>query len=342
MQPVLTAERMWFFLRAFKLVSEERTMKLQHFGLMTSVGVTAILLFLLAACVVPGSPDQPLTIALGSQSPLSGALRLSGEPAVNKPFTLTVDLVARQPYTNLMAMVTLPNGIEPVGGPTEWLVPVVEPDQHYVFTTTAQVSENGYYKIWGGGEHEDRLPDGKLAGGVKDGETVYLIVEGDNAWFSNRPPVNTWVRPRQGTTQPLSLNAELLEVELSVSEAPQLNKPVEVIYRIKPLTDLLYSQVGLATFSGGMRARDARVVTQGEASLQQRASEIEGSEGVFYWNGAMTKYQTYEFRVTLEAIDNGEGQVLAWIQEVSPKDGHALITRSDVLNLNLFMYQRAR
>ncbi len=148
-----------------------------------------------------------------ASSPIRARLTLAGKPAIGKPVVFTLDITSSEPITDVNAYITLPAGVEALSGATEWTIPSVEFGQHYVFSTTAQVVENGYHVIYSGG-YKESYYQGQLVERHAGGDSFHIIVKGDDTWVSKSPPENTWEGSGHGGISPAE--AELVDTRLTL------------------------------------------------------------------------------------------------------------------------------
>lgn len=286
------------------------------------------LLVLLASACTPAS------------SPIQAKVDMEGEPAVGIPFVLTLDVSSREPLTDVHALFSLPEGVEALGT-TEWVIPELQPNEHKVFTATAQVTGDGYYIIGGSGVRK-WFRDGQLVQQYGGGETLHVIVEGDDTWVSKRPPENTW----KGTTalDVIPVQPELVDTSLNLADRLTADGPVEVVYTVTPRVDLANVTVGFAGTEGGIATDDAQVTTTGENHMAPYAlsEEAKALAKTTRWEGSMAQGQTYIFRVTLHVSDNGERPLTAWVNERDPTNGQTIIGRADSLDLQFYVPRWAR
>jgi hypothetical protein len=293
-----------------------------------SLLVTFGLLALLAvACTQPSSP-------------IRARLTLAGEPAIGKPVVFTVDITSSEPITDVKANIMLPAGVETLSGATEWTIPSIEVGQHYVFSTTAQVVENGYYVIYSGG-YKESYYQGKLTARHGGGDSLHIIVEGDDTWVSKSPPENTW--RSTGSIGASPERPELVDTELKLSGPLAAEGLIEVTYTVTPRIDLTNVEVGLDGFLGGLSVASPQISTSGETTMTllvvPEALEFSRSTR---WVGVMQQGQTYTFRITLDVTDNGSNELYAWVNERDPTDGHTVVGKVDKLDLQYYRPRWAR
>jgi len=306
------------------LNKDSRMILVRRWSTAAAVAVGLCTLLLLAAC-------------MGASSPLKGTLTMEGRPAVGEPFLLRLELRTSMAFTDVAASFVLPAGVELVSTPGEWRVDM-ELNQTYVFTATARVLENGYYKIVGLGRKD--TPYGSYFTGF---DALYLLVEGEDTWVSHDPPPNHWESPSQSVPGLLPLQPELIQNRLYLSGTLTLNQPVTLVYEVTPLVDLHSATVGIAVPIGGLRSSEPRVEA-GDATLAASLKFSSFREGVYYWFGPMKSQQTYSFYLTLLVTAGGDNSVWAGIDEVGVVDSvsQPIIATSQVLTLSLYSPSLAR
>lgn len=275
-----------------------------------------------------------------ASSPIQSRLSIQGEPALGIPFVLTLDISSQEPLTDVHALFTLPEGVE-APGTTEWVIPELQPNEHKVFTATAQVAGDGYYIIGGSGVRK-WFRGGQLVQQYGGGETLHVIVEGDDTWVSKRPPENTWtIISGLGASNE---KAQLLQTELTMAGPLTAESLTEVFYSVTPQVDLANVEVGFIGFVGGLSVGNPQVTTAGENAMTLFAIPEEAKEldRTTRWNGVMKAGQTYTFSISLDVSDNGSSGLYAWVNERDPYDGHTIIGKLDKLDLQFYIPRWAR
>ena len=275
-----------------------------------------------------------------ASSPLQGKLNIQGEPMVGKPFVLTLDISSHEPLTDVYALFSLPEGIEALDT-TDWVIPHLQPNEHKIFTTTAQVTGDGYYIIDGSGVRK-WYRDGQLVQQYGGGERFHVIVEGDDTWVSKRRPDNTWEGDGYGGVVPVQ--SELVDTQLALSEPLTADGEVEVVYTVTPRVDLANVLVGFAGLRGGATMDNPQVATAGENTMVAYpvSEEVKVPDKTTRWEGSISKGQTYIFTMTLTVSDNGNRQLIAWVEERDPEDYHTVIGKTDILDLEYYIPRWAR
>ena len=299
-----------------------RIVRVRHWITAAAVGLCTVLL--LAGC-------------MAASSPLRASLALEGRPALGEPFALRLELRTSMAFTDVAVSFVLPAGVELVSAPEEWRVDM-DLNQTYVFTATARVLENGYYKIVGSGRKD--TPYGSSFPGF---DALYVLVEGEDTWVSHDPPPNHWESPGQSVPGLLPLQPELIQNRLYLSGTLTLNQPVTLVYEVTPLVDLHFGHVGIAVPIGGLRSSEPRV-DAGDATLATSLEFHSSTEGVYYWDGPMKSQQTYSFYLTLEPTAGGSSVVYAGIRETGVVDSMSreIIDAGQSLALSLYSPSLAR
>ncbi len=300
-----------------------RIVRVRHWITAAVVAVGLCTVLLLAGC-------------MAASSPMRASLALEGRPALGEPFTLRLELRTSMAFTDVAVSFVLPAGVELVSAPGEWRVDM-ELNQTYVFTATARILENGYYKIMGSGRND--TPYGSSFPGF---DALYLLVEGEDTWVSHDPPPNHWRSP-QASVGVTPLQPELIQNRLYLSGTLTLNQPVTVVYEVTPLVDLQIATVGIAVPVGGLQSSEPRA----EASDTTLITPLKfhgSTEGVYYWNGSMKGQQTYSFYITLKPTTGGESVVDASVNESGTVDSvtRPVIATSQSLALSLYSPSLAR
>ena len=264
---------------------------------------------------------------------------MEGRPALGEPFMLRLELRTSMAFTDVAVSFVLPAGVELLDTPGEWRIENMEADQTYVFTATARVLENGYYKIVGLGRKD--TPYGSSFPGP---DALYLLVEGEDTWVSHDPPPNHWESghgsvPGGGP----GLQPGLIQNRLYLSGTLALNQPVTVVYEVTPLVDLQDAAVGIVTSIGGLQSSEPRVEVE-DTALAAALRFSSYREGVYYWFGTMKSQQTYSFYLTLEATAGGQGGVRAGVGETGVVDSvsQSIIETGQSLALSLYSPSLAR
>jgi len=306
------------------LNKDSRMILVRRWSTAAAVAVGLCTLLLLAAC-------------MGASSPLKGTLTMEGRPAVGEPFLLRLELRTSMAFTDVAASFVLPAGVELVSTPGEWRVDM-ELNQTYVFTATARVLENGYYKIVGLGRKD--TPYGSYFTGF---DALYLLVEGEDTWVSHDPPPNHWESPTGSVPGAKPLQPELIQNRLYLSGTLTLNEPATVVYEVTPLVDLHFGHVGIAAPIGGLRSSEPRVQA-GDAALATALEFHSFTEGMYYWDGPMKSHQTYSFYLTLEPSAEGSSVLYAGIRETGVVDSMSreIIDAGQSLALSLYSPSLAR
>jgi hypothetical protein len=299
-----------------------RIVRVRHWITAAAVGLCTVLL--LAGC-------------MAASSPLRASLALEGRPALGEPFALRLELRTSMAFTDVAVSFVLPAGVELVSAPEEWRVDM-DLNQTYVFTATARVLENGYYKIVGSGRKD--TPYGSSFPGF---DALYVLVEGEDTWVSHYPPPNHWESPRQEVPGATPLQPELIQNRLYLSGTLTLNQPVTLVYEVTPLVDLQIATVGIAVPVGGLQSSEPRAEAS-DTTLITPLKFHSSTEGVYYWNGSMKGQQTYSFYITLEPTAGGESVVDASVNESGTVDSvtRPVIATSQSLTLTLYSPQLAR
>ena len=261
---------------------------------------------------------------------------MEGRPALGEPFMLRLELRTSMDMTDVAVSFILPAGVELVSTPGQWQVDM-ELNQTYVFTATARVLENGYYKLSGIGRKD--FPSGGFFTGFG---ALYLLVEGEDTWVSHDPPPNHWESPGQGV--PLGpLQPGLIQNRLYLSGTLTLNQPVTMVYEVTPLVDLHSATVGIAVPTGGLQSSEPRVEVE-DAALAAALEFHNFKEGVYYWYGSMKSQQTYSFYLTLVATAGGDNSVWAGVMETGVVDSvsQPIIEAGQFLTLSLYSPSLAR
>jgi len=288
--------------------------------------VTFGLLALLAVACTPPS------------SPIRARLQMEGEPALGKPFTLTLvlDGHASYPYPieNVHAGINVPEGIEVLSGATDWQLARLEKGTEYVFSTSAQVMRNGYFMIPGFAQMPSE-PSTAV-------DYLYIIVEGDDTWVSKSPPENTW-KP-SGSGGAILNRPELIDSTLALSDQIAADRTVDVIFTVTPQIDLSNVEVGFTGVEGGVQLDNPVVTSTGENTMAvyvlPEAARVPSKNT--RWAGSMRQGQTYQFRMTLHVTDNGHSELYAWVDERDPGDGHTLVATVKRLDLQFYIPRWAR
>lgn len=288
--------------------------------------VTFGLLALLAVACTPPS------------SPIRARLQMEGEPALGKPFTLTLvlDGHASYPYPieNVHAGINVPEGIEVLSGATDWQLARLEKGTEYVFSTSAQVMRNGYFMIPGFAQMPSE-PSTAV-------DYLHIIVEGDDTWVSKSPPENTW-KP-SGSGGAILNRPELIDSTLALSDQIAADRTVDVIFTVTPQIDLSNVEVGFTGVEGGVQLDNPVVTSTGENTMAvyvlPEAARVPSKNT--RWAGSMRQGQTYQFRMTLHVTDNGHSELYAWVDERDPGDGHTLVATVKRLDLQFYIPRWAR
>lgn len=294
-----------------------------------SLLVTFGLLALLAVGCTPAS------------SPIRARLTLAGEPAIGKPVVFTLDITSSEPITDVKANIMLPAGVETLSGATEWTIPSVEVGQHYVFSTTAQVVENGYHVIYSGA-YKESYYQGQLTARHGGGDGLHIIVEDDDTWVSKSPPENTW-KP-SGSGGAILNRPELIDSTLALSDRIAADRTVDVIFTVTPRVDLINAEVGFTGVEGGVQLDNPVVTSAGEntMALYVLPDTVRVPPKNTRWAGSMRQGQTYEFRMTLHVTDNGQSELYAWVDERDLEDGHTIVATVKRLDLQYYIPRWAR
>ena len=302
-----------------------RIVQVRHWITAATVAAGLCTLLLLVACTPPSSP-------------MTGSLAMEGRPALGEPFMLRLELRTSMDMTDVAVSFILPAGVELVSTPGQWQVDM-ELNQTYVFTATARVLENGYYKIVGLGRKD--TPYGSSFPGP---DALYLLVEGEDTWVSHDPPPNHWESghgsvPGGGP----GLQPGLIQNRLYLSGTLALNQPVTVVYEVTPLVDLQHASVGIVTSIGGLQSSEPRVEVE-DTALAAALEFHNSKEGEYYWFGSMKSQQTYSFYLTLVATAGGHGGVDAGVLEIGSVDsvGQPIIETGQSLALSLYSPSLAR
>ncbi len=255
---------------------------------------------------------------------------------MGEPFLLRLELRTSMAFTDVAVSFVLPAGVELVSAPGEWRVDM-ELNQTYVFTATARILENGYYKIMGSGRND--TPYGSYFTGF---DALYLLVEGEDTWVSHDPPPNHWRSP-QASVGVIPLQPELIQNRLYLSGTLTLNQPVTLVYEVTPLVDLQIATVGIAVPVGSLQSSEPRAEAS-DTTLITPLKFHSSTEGVYYWNGSMKGQQTYSFYLTVEPTAGGEGVVDASVNESGTVDSvtRPVIATSQSLALSLYSPSLAR
>ena len=302
-----------------------QTTQVRHWITAATVAAGLCTLLLLVACTPPSSP-------------MTGSLAMEGRPALGEPFMLRLELRTSMAFTDVAVSFVLPAGVELVSTPGQWQVDM-ELNQTYVFTATARVLENGYYKLSGIGRKD--FPSGGFFTGFG---ALYLLVEGEDTWVSHDPPPNHWESghgsvPGGGP----GLQPGLIQNRLYLSGTLALNQPVTVVYEVTPLVDLQHAAVGIVTSIGGLQSSEPRVEVE-DTALAAALEFHNFQEGEYYWFGTMKSHQTYSFYLTLVATAGGQGGVSAGVSETGVVDsvGQSIIETGQSLALSLYSPSLAR
>ena len=302
-----------------------RIVQVRHWITAAVVAVGLCTVLLLAACMAPSSP-------------MTGALALEGRPALGESFVLRLELRTSMDMTDVAVSFILPAGVEMVSAPGEWQIDM-NSNQTYVFTATARVLKNGYYKLSGIGRKD--YPSGGFFTGF---DALYVLVEGEDTWVSHDPPPNHW----EGSTGSvpgggLGLQPELIQNRLYLSGTLALNQPVTVVYEVTPLVDLQQASVGIVSSIGGLQASEPRVEVE-DAALAAALEFHNFKEGLYYWYGSIKGHQTYSFYLTVVATAGGQGGVRAGVMETGSVDSvsQPIIETGQSLALSLYSPSLAR
>ena len=275
-----------------------------------------------------------LAACTATSSPIKGNLTLEGKPSLENPFVLKLELRTSTAFTDVLVSFILPAEIELLNTPTEQRVDV-EPGQTYEFTATARVLEDGYYRIIGRGQKD--TPGGSSFPGA---DVLYLLVEGEDTWFSHDPPPNHWRSPNASISGSMPLQPDLIQNRLYLSGTLALNQPVTLVYEVTPLVDLQDASIAIVTSIGELHSRDPRVETS-NTNLATTFQFSKHNEGGYYWSGSMKGNNTYFFYLTLEAAAGGQGGVRASVSERGVVDSVSRIIISSESELGLRLYSPA-
>lgn len=298
---------------------------------LTAAAVAAGLCTLLLAAGCTARSSAP-------SSPMTGSFKLEGRPALGQPFTLQLELRTSMAFTDVEVAFFAPAGVELLSTPEPAYVDM-EVGAAYPFSATARIVEDGYFRVCGGG-----VKNFSNSSYFGYGDCVYILVEGEDTWFSHDPPPNHWRSPNGGAPGGIPLQPEMIQNRLYLSGTFALNEPVILVYEVTPLVDLQNASVGFSVPIGGLQSREPKVEASASnltIDLKQSASN---TEGVFFWFGPMKGQVTYWFYLTVEPTAGGEGAVYAGVDETGTVDSvsREIIATSQVLTLTLYSPSLAR
>lgn len=296
---------------------------------LTAAAVAAGLCTLLLAAGCTARSSAP-------SSPMTGSFKLEGRPALGQPFTLQLELRTSMAFTDVEVAFFAPAGVELLSTPEPAYVDM-EVGAAYPFSATARIVEDGYFRVCGGG-----VKNFSSSSYFGYGDCVYILVEGEDTWFSHDPPPNHWESAHSSASGGLPLQPELIQTRLYLSGTLALNQPVDVVFEVIPQVDLHNGTIGIVTPIGGMRNWNPRIETNDTALAS--SFTFSTRDGAYYWNGPLKQNQRYSFVVTLEPTAGGEGLVRAGIDETGSVDSvsRPVIATSQALTLTLYSPSLAR
>jgi hypothetical protein len=272
------------------------------------------LLLLLSGCL----EGPPLHTA--PRPPIEVDLSMEGSPALGKEVNLTVKVKPHVDIPNITVWISLPSEMEGVSGEMRWQGDLRKEETKQL-KVTARTVKDGYYKIWGGAQA--KLPYGFF----REGDVLYLLVEGSEAGVGKRPPKNNWVPNNVGIGGPH--NSHLARARLYLTEEIALEKETELIYEITPSIDLSNVSIGFILPKAGLSV--TKVEGPSQVSLSRRSGEW---EGVLSWEGAMARGEKVVIKVRIKPITTGEGVLEAYME--ARQKGKIIVSRSDSIKVKLY------
>jgi hypothetical protein len=252
---------------------------------------------------------------------------MRGKPALGEHVNLILKVKMLVDAPNTTMCITLPVGIELVRGELCWQGDFKK-DETRQLEVTVRTVEDGYYKIVG---WVQAILREKLYMDIGDGDVLYLLVEGSEAWVGKKPPRNNWVPNNVGPSgRGWPPNSNLVQARFFLTDELTLGKETELVYEVTPLIDIDNARIGIILPKAGLSV--VEVKGPGQVGLSRRSRE---PQGVMSWEGPMVKGKTVVIRVRIKPIATGEGTLSAYVNDLR-KDGPVLLRYDFIRDLKLY------
>jgi len=170
----------------------------------------------------------------------------------------------------------------------------------------------------------------KLYMDIGDGDVLYLLVEGSEAWVGKRPPKDNWEdAPAVGPGLPK--NTHLVRTRFFLRDELALGKETELVYEVTPLIDLHRVSIGIWLPISGISVIETKVPS--EVNIHRSMNQ---PEGLFAWDGQIAKGQKVVITIRIKPVTTGETNLYAYVHE-SRKDGTTIVLCQDsIRDLKLY------
>lgn len=292
------------------------------------IALVVIGIIFISGCYQPEQPQttEITTPPMKPSSPLQVELFLSDKPLLNNPVTLALKFKSVMDASNISAKIELPDGFELVSGNLEWKGALViseeEKQKHPLPPTNCSGPE--CEKMWK--EYEYPSVEQNIEVVVKSTKTGYyqlkgsaISMQGNSYYFGDSDliyieitpndaiigskPINNWYEPAQMQAVPMAENCEQIQSELIISQNPELNKEVTIIYIVTPsidISDPQRTQMNLVFPPKAFEVINVQFPGGGETYEHK---------GQLTWKGSISKDQTVEIKAIFKVINTGWGSV---------------------------------
>jgi hypothetical protein len=283
-------------------------------------GLLLALLLLLSGC------REGLPVHTKPKPPVEVYLSMRGKPALGEHVNLILKVKMLVDAPNTTMCITLPVGIELVRGELCWQGDFKK-DETRQLEVTVRTVEDGYYKIVG---WVQAILREKLYMDIGDGDVLYLLVEGSEAWVGKRPPKDNWEdAPAVGPGLPK--NTHLVRTRFFLRDELALGKETELVYEVTPLIDLHRVSIGIWLPISGISVIETKVPS--EVNIHRSMNQ---PEGLFAWDGQIAKGQKVVITIRIKPVTTGETNLYAYVHE-SRKDGTTIVLCQDsIRDLKLY------
>lgn len=230
-------------------------------------------------------------------SPLQSRLCLLEKPILNNPVTLLYKFksVTPAPNPNTVAKIELPESFVLVNGNPEWRGNLAE-NEEQSFEVVVKSTKVGYYQLKASVLNEG---EGYSFG---DADIIDIEITPNDTILDSRPE-NNWYQPAQGQAIPVAENNQTINSQLIISNNPELDKEITVIYRVTPAIDIpdpQRTQLSLVFPPRGFRVVKSEFPSGGKTYKH---------DAQLSWKGSIAKNQTVEIKATFRITDTGQGSI---------------------------------
>ncbi len=223
-----------------------------------------------------------------------------------------------------------------MGGTLEWHGSLKAYETRQI-VAQAQVVQNGYLTVFGSGLAD--MFGGKSGGG----NSLYVLVEDQEAWVGREPPKNNWIKTPGSISGAVGItprDPDLIQAHLYLTDRLTLGRDIGLVYEFTPTINLSEAEVQIALPEAGFVVQKVQGPTL--SGLGGSLSPISSRrEGVLRWQGTLPKGERVVIILTIRPVTTGEGSLGAGVEGRDDR-GDYLTGRVERLAVRLYTPRLAR